>query len=107
MGRGLSDLQKFILSYALESQEKGKNFLRNQEILREGCGWSPAAGSSIRATVEAAGYNTAHASLSRVLTRLWQRGLIEICKNITGSATAVSLTATGAEAARRIMANES
>ncbi len=35
-------------------------------------------------------YNRAHASLSRALTRLWQRGLVEIWKSV-GRRTGVTL----------------
>jgi len=104
MGRGLSDLQKFILSFALESQGQGKNFLRSQEILREWWGWTPPAGGSIRATIGEDEYNSAHSSLSRALTRLWRRRLIDIWKNVAGSATGITLTDTGAEMGRGIIA---
>jgi hypothetical protein len=98
---GLSNLQKFILSFALESQEQGKNFLRSQEILMEWWGWSPPVEGSIRATVGEADYDTAHSSLSRALSRLWARRLIDIWKNVRVG-TGVSLTDAGAEEAHRI-----
>jgi hypothetical protein len=103
MARGLSDLQKFILSFALENQRQGKNFLRNQEILIERWKWPHAVEDSIRGTVGKAEYNNAHASLSRALRRLWWRGLLDIWKNVAGSAIGITLTDTGEEVAWRIM----
>ena len=100
MGRGLSDLQQDILCLTLEG---GKGFLSSQEILRRLWGWQPQEWGSKMAAIGEAEYRSAHASLSRALTRLWRRGLIEIWKNITGSATAVSLKDAGVEVAHGIM----
>lgn len=99
---GLSNLQKFILSFALESQEQGKNFLRNQEILMEGWDWPPSVGGSIRATVGADNYDQAHASLSRALARLSRRRLITIWKAVGGLGTGITLSDAGVELGRRI-----
>lgn len=55
------------------------------------------------ASVGESEYSVAHASLSRVLTRLYSRGLIDIWKNWMRSATAITLTDSGVEEAGRIM----
>jgi Mn-dependent DtxR family transcriptional regulator len=49
-------------------------------------------------------YETAHASLSRSLTRLWVRGLIEYWKTLTFYKTGITLTDAGEALARTIMA---
>ncbi len=104
MGRGLSGLQQDILCLTLEG---GKGFLSSQEILRRFWGWQPQEWGSKKAAIGEAEYRSAHASLSRALTRLWHRGLIDIWKNITASKTAVSLTDNGVMVAHRIMRERS
>ena len=49
-------------------------------------------------------YETAHASLSRCLTRLWLRGLIEYWKTLTRYRTGITLTDAGETLARAILA---
>jgi len=85
MSDRLSDIQREILLLCLESR-----FLTSQEILRQIFGGRQ--------------YETAHASLSRCLTRLWLRGLIEYWKNLTRYRTAITLTDEGAALARIILA---
>jgi hypothetical protein len=84
MSARLSDLQREILLLCLESR-----FLPSQEILRQIFGGRQ--------------YETAHASLSRCLTRLWLRGLIEYWKNLTRYRTAITLTPEGETLAQAIL----
>jgi len=98
VNREFSSLQKEILRLAFE-----KNFVTCAEILTQLWGWQPQEWGSIKATIGEREYATAHASLSRSLSRLWQRGLITIWKNLTNSATAISLTDPGAELAGTIL----
>jgi DNA-binding MarR family transcriptional regulator len=85
MSKRISDLQKEILLLCLE-----KGFLSCQDILRQVFGGRE--------------YNVAHASLSRSLTRLWLRGLVEYWKNLTRHRTAITLTDAGEALARSIIA---
>ena len=85
MGARLSDVQIQILLLCLESR-----FLTCQDILRQ-----VFAGRE---------YETAHASLSRCLTRLWGRGLIEYWKTLTHYRTGITLTNDGEALARIIKA---
>ena len=66
MGRGLSHLQRRILLLTLREK-----FATCQEILSDLWGVQPGAVS------DKAKYAAAHSALSRALTRLWWRGLIE------------------------------
>jgi hypothetical protein len=84
MGARLSDVQIQILLLCLESR-----FLTCQDILRQ-----VFAGRE---------YETAHASLSRCLTRLWGRGLIVYWKTLTHYRTGITLTDAGEALARTIM----
>jgi len=86
MSARLSDLQREILLLCLE-----KGFLTSQEILRQ--------------EFVGRGYETAHASLSRCLTRLWLRGLIEYWKTLTRYRTGITLTNAGETLARAILAD--
>ena len=85
MGGRLSDIQKTILILCLE-----KGFLTCQTILRE--------------AFVGRNYNVAHATLSRTLTRLWGRGLIQYWKTLSHYCTAITLTPEGKAVARTIMA---
>jgi DNA-binding MarR family transcriptional regulator len=58
------------------------------------------------ATVGVGEYNAGHASLSRSITRLWRRGLVVIWKNLTNSATGISLTEAGEALAQAISEEE-
>lgn len=75
--RGLSSLQKGILDCLKNG--RGKTLITVADLL--GKLWE---------VTDWASYNQAHASLSRSLTRLEQRGLVEIWKN-RGSRTGVTL----------------
>lgn len=85
MGARLSDVQIQILLLCLESR-----FVTCQDILHQ-----VFAGRD---------YETAHASLSRSLTRLWVQNLIVIWKTLTRYRTAITLTNAGEALARTIMA---
>ena len=85
MNRGISEIQRDILILCLKER-----FLTCQDILRQ-----VFAGRE---------YATAHASLSRCLTRLWLRGLIEYWKTLTRYRTAITLTDEGKSLAQAILA---
>ena len=91
MGRGLSRLQRKILCIALE-----RKFVTCGEMLTEFWGLQPQKGS------KEAAYASAHATLSRSLTRLWSRGLLEYWRTLTHSRTAVILTDKGEKVAQAI-----
>ena len=91
----ISNLQREILHLALE-----KRFITCEEILLELWGWKGQEQGSIGK----AQYASAHASLSRCLTRLWGKGLIEYWKTLTRYRTAITLTDAGEALARTIMA---
>ena len=97
MGRGLSSLQQGILLLCLEN-----GFLSTQEILYAWLDWKPAKWGSKVATVGKSQYNAGHASLSRTISRLWRRGLVVIWKNLTNSATGITLTDAGKALAQSI-----
>jgi DNA-binding MarR family transcriptional regulator len=82
----ISDIQKEILRLALE-----KKFITCKEILAELWGWQ----GQEQGTIGKAQYASAHASLSRCLTRLWLRGLIEYWKTLTRYRTGITLTPEG------------
>jgi len=85
MSSRLSDLQKEILLLCLENR-----FLTCQDILHQVFGGRE--------------YNVAHASLSRSLTRLWGRGLIQYWKTLSHYSTAITLTPEGEALAQAIFA---
>jgi len=101
MSRGLSALQREILLFCLE-----KGFVSSQEILFAWREWKPAERGSKMATVGAGEYNAGHASLSRTISRLWRRGLVVIWKNLTNSATGITLTDAGKALAQAISDEE-
>lgn len=91
----ISDLQKEILRLALE-----RKFVTSQELLAElwGCKGQE------QATDDKAQYNVRHASLSRSLTRLWGRGLIQYWKTLSHYYTGITLTPEGEALAMAILA---
>lgn len=96
MGRGLSTIQKRILCFV--GREK---FVTCQELLTL---WGVQPG----AVVDMAKYSAAHASLSRALTRLFWRGLIEYWQDkLSRYRTAISLTDAGKSMAESITLEES
>jgi len=102
MSKGISELQKWILLVCLENR-----FASTKELL---CAWfdcEPADWWSKKASIGWAEYNKAHASLSRSISRLWQRGLVIIWKNLTYSATGITMTDVGKAIAQSISDKES
>jgi DNA-binding MarR family transcriptional regulator len=101
MGRGISRLQRQILCLSL--QEK---FVTCEEILTKLWGWQRQKRGAKEAAMDKAKYASAHATLSRSLTRLWARGLIIYWRTLTHSRTAVSLTPAGKALAQAISAED-
>jgi hypothetical protein len=102
MGRGISDLQRWILLLCLEN-----GFVSTKEILSAWRDWEPAQWGTKKIAIGKSEYNAAHASLSRSLDRLWRRDLVIIWKSITNSATGISLTPQGQTLAQAISEEES
>jgi hypothetical protein len=98
---GISALQRWILLLCLEN-----GFLSTQNILDAWREWEPAEWGAKMATVGPSEYNIAHASLSRAISRMWQRGLVIIWKNLTNSATGITLTPDGKVLAQTISEEE-
>jgi hypothetical protein len=95
MGRGLSLVQKRILTFVL--QEK---FVTCQDLLTM---WGVQPG----AIVDKAKYASAHSGLSRSLSRLYWRGLIEYWQDKLGHyRTAITLTEVGRSMAESIILEE-
>jgi len=101
VGRGLSLLQRRILCLALREK-----FVTCEEILTELWGWQPQKQESKEAAIDMAKYAAAHATLSRSLTRLWERGLITYWRTLTHYRTGLTLTDEGREAAKALLAEE-
>ncbi len=97
MGRGLSEQQRQILGLALREK-----FITCQELLLALWDWPPQEQETENPTIDKAQYGAAHASLSRSLTRLWSRGLVEYWRTLTHSRTAITLTTEGKALARAI-----
>jgi DNA-binding MarR family transcriptional regulator len=94
MGRGLSKLQRQILLLALR-----EGFATCQNLLTL---WGVQPG----AISDRDRYAAAHSSLSRALTRLWWRGLIEYWRTLSHYRTAVTLTDEGKALAEAILEDE-
>jgi DNA-binding MarR family transcriptional regulator len=95
MGRGLSLVQKRILTFVL--QEK---FVTCQDLLTM---WGVQPG----AIVDKAKYASAHSGLSRSLSRLYWRGLIEYWQDkLSHYRTAITLTEVGRSMAESIILEE-
>ena len=90
----ISNLQREILHLALE-----KRFVTCEEILLELWSWK----GQEQGTIGKAQYASAHASLSRCLTRLWLQDLIIFWKTLTRYRTGITLTDAGEVLARNIM----
>lgn len=98
MTHQLSDLQKNILGHCLEQK-----FVTSQELLSALWDLQPQEQESKKDTIVKAQYASAHASLSRCLTRLWLRGLIEYWKTLTRYRTGITLTIEGQELIQAIL----
>ncbi len=96
MARGLSSLQREILCLASE-----KRFVTYKEMIEEFWGLQDRDGRSKERT-----YDAAHASLSRSVSRLWARNLVDVWKGVTGWGTGVTLTGDGEEFVLAISAEE-
>lgn len=95
MGRGLSLIQKRILLACLR-----KRFVLCQDLLTM---WGVQPG----AVVDRSKYGSAHASLSRTLSRLYWRGLVEYWQHkLTHYRTAITLTSEGEVLAQVISAED-
>jgi DNA-binding MarR family transcriptional regulator len=91
----ISSLQENILCLALK-----KRFITCEEILTELWNWKDQE----QGTISKAQYASAHAALSRSLTRLWEKGLIEYWKTLTRYRTGITLTPEGEALAQAILA---
>lgn len=89
-----SEHQRRILILAFKEK-----FLTCQEILAMLWG----VGARERETPQ---YARGHSSLSRCLTRLWRRGLIEYWKTLTRQRTGISLTSRGKLLALKLIEDE-
>ncbi|MGB7912522.1 MAG: hypothetical protein WCF59_09880 [Desulfobaccales bacterium] len=95
MARGLSFFQKRILLVALRER-----FVLCQDLLRL---WGLQPG----AVIDKAKYSAAHSALSRSLTRLYWRGLIEFWQQkLVRYRTAITLTDEGKSMAASIILEE-
>jgi hypothetical protein len=95
MGRGLSHLQRQILRLVLKEK-----FVTCQELLTL---WGVQTGD----VSDKGKYAAAHSSLSRALTRLWWRGLIEYWQyKLSHYRTGITLTDEGKVLAQAILEDE-
>jgi len=95
MGRGLSTIQKRILSFVWKEK-----FVKCQDLLTM---WGVQPG----AVSDKGRYAAAHSALSRSLTRLFWRGLIEYWQHkLSHYRTAVTLTDEGKALAQAIFAED-
>ncbi len=101
MARGFSLLQRQILCLILREK-----FITCQEILTELWGLQPRKRGSQNPAIDKAKYASAHATLSRSLTRLWSRGLLEYWRTLSLYRTAVTLTHEGEVLAQAISTEE-
>jgi hypothetical protein len=105
MGRGLSDLQRFILRRAGEQPQ-----LAYAEVLVEYFGWRPVAGTLRRGrdgvvrgglhwfdpnAIGRQRYRSSRAVLSQACSRLAARGLVRCLQGAQGSWSAVPITDAG------------
>ena len=101
MGRGLSLLQRQILRLALVEK-----FITCEGILAKLWGWQPKKQGPKEASFDKAKYASAHATLSRSLTRLWERGCMTYWRTLSHHRTAITLTGEGEVLARSISAED-
>ncbi len=101
MGRGLSRLQREILCLALKEK-----FVTCEEILIKLLGWQLQKRGAKETAIDKAKYASDHATLSRSLTRLWSRGLVEYWRTLSHYRTGVTLTDEGKMLAQAISEEE-
>ena len=118
MGRGLSQVQRRILTTALELRERARPCdVYYPELLSVLADWGPlpsrppeltdrhvySRANFSRAAIGAQTYNRIYASFSRALRRLEQRGLAERrTSGLIGTWSGICLTERGAAEARRL-----
>jgi DNA-binding MarR family transcriptional regulator len=90
MAKRLSILQKNILALCLEQR-----FITSQELLSALWDLQPQEQGTQETAIAKAQYASAHSSLSRTLTKLWIKNLIEQWKTINRSKTGITLTRAG------------
>lgn len=101
MGRGLSLLQRQILRLALREK-----FITCQELLSALWDLPSQQQETKKRAIDKAKYASAHATLSRTLTRLWLRNLVEYWRNLSQYRTGVTLTDAGKMLAQAIFAED-
>jgi len=115
LGRGLSELQKTILTIAAKEKDDPKrhNVALYNEVLARHYGWpieyrgrlgvGPQGWHFSKADIGEKEYRKARAALSRSASRLAERGLVEFMVfPWTERVVGVSLTEAGAEVAKRL-----
>jgi hypothetical protein len=98
MTHRLSILQQNILALCFEQK-----FMSCKELLSELWGLPLQEQGTQKATIDRGIYASAHASLSRSLTRLWSKNLIVYWKTINPSKTGITLTPEGQTLIRAIL----
>jgi hypothetical protein len=102
MKKGLGWLQRSILRQTLDLG--GYSLVAG--LMKHLLGWSEKQGDGAQGfeknDIGERSYNSGHASMSRALTALRARGLIEIYKNVSGVGTLVALTDAGRTRAKGI-----
>jgi hypothetical protein len=101
MGRGLSRLQRQILCLALEEK-----FISCQELISRLWGLQPRKRGSQNPAIDGGRYSSIHVILSKSLTGLWSRGLIEYWRTLSLYRTAITLTHEGKVLAKAILAED-
>jgi hypothetical protein len=95
MGRGLSDLQRYILRRTGEQEH-----LSYTEILTDCCGWEPqwslpGAQQCDPVAIGRKRYHNTYITVSRACRRLWARGLFAWVSGTRGHWTGVAITEAG------------
>jgi hypothetical protein len=98
MTKKLSTHQEMILTLCLSEK-----FMSCNELLLAGWALQTQEQGSKKDNIAKAEYCSAHAALSRCLTRLWGRGLIVYWKTINRSKTGITLTPEGETLIRAIL----
>lgn len=137
MGRGLSDLQKWMLRAALENRRAGQGAgkpspilkaygkdggsgsgadLYYAEVKRDYFSFLPMGDADVRKNIghhkfdpdfeaqHGDNYNSASASISRAVNRLWKRGLVIVVNGVYSHWTGIDLTEAGIAVAEKLPA---